>query len=447
MSRILNEAKKRYNDFIISNNLESHEHQKYGVLWCLDRESNSNPYLDNKNGGFLADEMGLGKTIMMLALIKVNILARSTLIVVPPPLLKQWEIKIEKLLKIKPTVVYGYGKKKLNIENSNIVLTTYGNLNCSSPNIKEKKFDRVIFDEAHHLKNKNSECYKNALQIDSKITWLITGTPLQNKMEDIYNLGNLLNLNRSSIEKNFEKFKKICILHRKKANANIILPEVKEFIISVKWETVLEKQMLLEMMTKIDADKRNALMHMIQQRKMCIAPNSLNENIKELYNVSNKIFNSTKNSKSKINEVVNIMKKNKNNGKKKMLFCHFRKEMDTIEKELEKIGYNKIEKIDGRITEKRRNEIFLEASDDDDKVFIMQIQSCSEGLNLQMFSEVYFVSPHWNPCVEEQAIARCHRIGQRQEVHVYKFKMENSIEYYIKSVQDAKIELRRGLLF
>lgn len=447
MSRILNEAKKRYNDFIISNNLESHEHQKYGVLWCLDRECNSNPYLDNKNGGFLADEMGLGKTIMMLALIKVNILARSTLIVVPPPLLRQWEIKIENLLKVKPIVVYGYGKKNLKIENSSIILTTYGNLNSSLPNIKEKKFDRVIFDEAHHLKNKNSECYKNALDIDSKITWLITGTPLQNKMEDIYNLGNLLNLNKSSIEKNFEKFKKICILHRKKANANIILPEVKEFIINVKWETTIEKEMLVEMMTKIDTDKGNLLLHIIQQRKMCISPNSLNENFKELYNVSDKLFNGTKNSKSKINEVVNIMKKNKNNGKKKMLFCHFRKEMDTIEKELEKIGYNKIEKIDGRITEKRRNEIFLEATDDDDKVFIMQIQSCSEGLNLQMFSEVYFVSPHWNPCVEEQAIARCHRLGQRQEVHVYKFKMENSIEYYIKSVQDAKIELRRGLLF
>ena len=447
MSRILNEAKKRYNDFIISNNLESHEHQKYGVLWCLDRECNSNPYLDNKNGGFLADEMGLGKTIMMLALIKVNILARSTLIVVPPPLLRQWEIKIENLLKVKPIVVYGYGKKKLNIENSNIVLTTYGNLKSSLPNIKEKKFDRVIFDEAHHLKNKNSECYKNALDIDSKITWLITGTPLQNKMKDIYNLGNLLNLNKSSIEKNFEKFKKICILHRKKANANIILPEVKEFIINVKWETTIEKEMLVEMMTKIDADKGNLLLHIIQQRKMCTSPNSLNENFKELYNVSDELFNGTKNSKSKINEVINIMKKNKNNGKKKMLFCHFRKEMDTIEKELEKIGYNKIEKIDGRITEKRRNEIFLEATDDDDKVFIMQIQSCSEGLNLQMFSEVYFVSPHWNPCVEEQAIARCHRLGQRQEVHVYKFKMENSIEYYIKSVQDAKIELRRGLLF
>ena len=62
-------------------------------------------------------------------------------------------------------------------------------------------------------------------------------------------------------------------------------------------------------------------------------------------------------------------------------------------------------------------------------------------------SEVYFVSPHWNPCVEEQAIARCHRLGQRQEVHVYRFKMDNSIEFYIKSVQDTKIELRRELLF
>ena len=70
-------------------------------------------------------------------------------------------------------------------------------------------------------------------------------------MSDIYNLGGLLNLNKKSIVNNLEQFKKICILHRKKANANIVLLEIKDFIIDVKWETVLEKQMLLEMMIKV----------------------------------------------------------------------------------------------------------------------------------------------------------------------------------------------------
>jgi SNF2 family DNA or RNA helicase len=78
-------------------------------------------------------------------------------------------------------------------------------------------------------------------------------------------------------------------------------------------------------------------------------------------------------------------------------------------------------------------------------VLILQIQTGCEGLNLQEnYSEIYFVSPHWNPAVEEQAIARCHRIGQKKEVFVYRFEMGNfvedlrTIENYVDNVQIRK---------
>ena len=89
----------------------------------------------------------------------------------------------------------------------------------------------------------------------------------------------------------------------------------------------------------------------------------------------------------------------------------------------------------------------------------MQIQSCCEGLNLQEhFSEVYFVSPHWNPCVEDQAIARCHRIGQTKTVNVFKFEMVGfvkdieqdiapiSMEKYVNKIQNNKREISRMML-
>lgn len=444
MSRLIKKAKVDYNEFIESNNLDIHNYQRYGMLWCLDNELTTNPFLNNKHGGFLADEMGLGKTIMMLSLMYVN-KQPKTLIVVPPPLVRQWEEKVIQLLKVVPSIVYGYNKHKLNINESEIVITTYGNLNCSTPNIQEQNYDRIIFDEAHHLKNKSSECYKNAQSLKSRIKWLITGTPLQNKMKDIYNLAELLNLDRKLISKNLETFKKTCILHRKKENANIMLPALKEFNIEIDFENIEEKKLIVEMLKKLLDDRQNSLVHMIRQRQMCIVPSVLNRNIKEIYNVNDEIFEKATSTKSKINKVVEKIYENRNNNKGKIIFCHFKKEIDTIKNELVKKGCHEdyILKIDGRLTTKKKNEIFSEQ--DGNKILIMQIQSCSEGLNLQMFSEIYFVSPHWNPCVEEQAIARCHRLGQRQEVHVYKFKMKYTIEEYILGVQNVKLDLRKEL--
>jgi len=123
---------------------------------------------------------------------------------------------------------------------------------------------------------------------------------------------------------------------------------------------------------------------------------------------------------SKINAVVNMVIERKDNGTGKLIFCHYTKEIDEIKMRLLAGGLKKVVTYDGR-TGKNTN-ILTEPAD----ALILQIQTGCEGLNLQdNYSEIYFVSPHWNPAVEDQAIARCYRIGQRKPVNVYKYIMDN----------------------
>jgi SNF2 family DNA or RNA helicase len=104
------------------------------------------------------------------------------------------------------------------------------------------------------------------------------------------------------------------------------------------------------------------------------------------------------------------------------VFCHFHDEIDELRKKLEQGGIHKIACFDGRLTQTFRQQTL----DEGYEALILQIQTGCEGLNLQeKYSEIYFVSPHWNPAIEDQAIARCHRIGQTKDVKVYRFNMEN----------------------
>lgn len=151
------------------------------------------------------------------------------------------------------------------------------------------------------------------------------------------------------------------------------------------------------------------------------------------------------NNSSKLSKVIETIV-NSEKEKKKIVFCHFRAEIDEIYRKLSSNNY-KTEIIDGRTNNSKRISILNNVKNID--VLILQIQTGCEGLNLQTFSEVYFVSPHWNPSIEEQAIARCHRIGQTEEVNIYRFIMgahepeqnSQSLEMHTKEVQKRKLKI------
>ena len=114
-------------------------------------------------------------------------------------------------------------------------------------------------------------------------------------------------------------------------------------------------------------------------------------------------------------------------GRKSIVFCHYRREMTQLRDMLLRSGVvaseDDIAIIDGTVGPRVRSRIFAAAP----TVLILQIRTCSEGLNLQSYSDVYFISPHWNPCVEDQAIARCYRMGQTSQVRVFRFYMTDFI--------------------
>ena len=137
----------------------------------------------------------------------------------------------------------------------------------------------------------------------------------------------------------------------------------------------------------------------------------------------------------------------KDNGNGKLVFCHFKEEMNELADRLRRGGLN-VGILDGTITKNARQKLLNEKKD----VLILQIQTGCEGLNLQdNYSEVYFVSPHWNPYVEDQAIARCHRIGQKKPVFVWRFEMNNfdssstsSVEKKTKNLEEYVVDVQNG---
>ena len=157
--------------------------------------------------------------------------------------------------------------------------------------------------------------------------------------------------------------------------------------------------------------------------------------------------------------MINTINERKENNNKKIVFCHYRGEIDIIASRLTVLGIN-VSKFDGRTSKKDRKEKLINPVD----VLILQINTACEGLNLQDYNEIYFVSPHWNPAIEDQAIARCHRIGQRREVEVFRFQMSGSefaattdgeeedddctktLEEYCLEVQDNKRNMREIMI-
>ena len=141
-----------------------------------------------RGGGILADEMGLGKTFQMMGLIAAD--PKKTLVVVPPALLDQWRNVLTKFLEA-PAFFHGL-KKDTDFSQSTIVLTTY-NILMRKP-IQDQEWPRVIYDQAHHLRNKNSKKFKGAEALNAKICWMVTGTPIQNRKSDLHSRGEILKI-------------------------------------------------------------------------------------------------------------------------------------------------------------------------------------------------------------------------------------------------------------
>jgi SNF2 family DNA or RNA helicase len=442
-----------FHKFIEQAGLEKKTYQQEGVDWCVEREGSE----DYCKGGIIADEMGLGKTIMMIGTLIQNF-KMPNLIILPLVILDQWKVHFKQTTGHTPLVYYGAVKKAVTynmLQNIPIVLTTYGTMisdNKTDKKLQAVKWSRIIFDEAHHMRNKNTHCYKSAISLKSDMKWLITGTPIQNHINDLYSLFDILGISNKVYTKtdNLRLLMNTIVLKRTKKEVGITLPEVHTTRVCTVWKNDNEQKFTETVHNNIGLDKKMLLAMMMYERMMCVYPKLLDgANMKTIraMGIGKDFENGTKHH-SKMDSVIDRIVERKYNGNRKIIFTNFKGEIDFIKNKLTEQGMV-VEYIDGRITTSQRKLVLNNVLD----VLILQIKTGNEGLNLQQYNEVYFVTPDWNPQTEKQAIARCHRIGQKKEVHVFRFVMDSfdkdnkttNIEMYSEKVQEKKREIEKSI--
>jgi len=489
---------EQFQRWVTKAGLDHKEHQEDGVLWCLARETCKIP-LSSVRGGIVADEMGLGKTILMLGCIVSNFKGLGgvyrTLVILPRSLLQQWAELMERFLGHRPLLYHGSRIKSITpatLEEAPIVLTTYGMIS------KRKKesplaalfWNRIIFDEAHHMRNAKTAIFRGAVKLRGNIKWLVTGTPVQNRHTDFYSLCAVLGLEAAFYANpaNIPHIINYHCLRRTKADIGIKLPPLDQQNIIVRWRSDAERNLAYQIhslvnfcpvgLDNVDALIRNlcgnsTLPALTRARQICVSPHLLQGAVRRLKiqgRIAPDVHLRRITTCSKVTAIVEHIRAHLDVERRKLIFCHYRGEIDLFRALFEKVGIS-VGVVDGRTRASEKKCALRSVLSRGDwrsicktwwkqeviynlvspflapQVLLVQIQTASEGLNMQHFHDIYFSSPHWNPAVEDQAIARCHRIGQQAPVKVYRFLMEAfddeniTLDYYCQQIQETKRKL------
>ncbi|BDC97090.1 hypothetical protein TRSA_21890 (plasmid) [Treponema saccharophilum] len=405
----------------------------------------------NKFGGCLADDMGLGKTFQVISFLgdsEVKKEMDKVLIVVPKSLLTNWTKEFEKFKSpYKVGIYHGADRKNFDFEKFDVVLTTYSTAYLDLQKLNEFVFSLAIFDEIQIVKNHKSITSDAMKQIKAKQKIGLSGTPMENGISELWNVMDILNPNvfmdhasfmRRYGNKNYAELKTILnlfILRRMKKDVLSQLPEKNEQIVYCDMDTdqrslytsinIAVKKLVVEM--KI-FDASLILKSLTLLRECCDHTLLLNEetNIK-------RIDESCKLDALKI-LVGNLV----GSGHKILIFSSYTSMLKIIMDELKKDEATKdiLFYLDGQT--KDRQNLVNEFEAAEKGIFLISIKAGGVGLNLVSAQDVIIFDPWWNPFVEQQAIDRAYRIGQKNDVTVYKMVAANTIEEKIIEMQKNK---------
>jgi SNF2 family DNA or RNA helicase len=415
-----------------TNGYKLHPHQVNGLKWLIQKEQLS-------CGGILADDMGLGKTIQMLSLI-IALPKKLTLIVVPANLIKQWSKAINALSPT-TTLIIHWSDSRINRQSlskiantkNSIVITSYGLV--ESKEIQALKVDRLICDEAHVFRNHKTKLFQKLLEISAKKKWLMTGTPIQNKLKDLINLFSFVGIHCT--KSNLEEQISIHLLRRTKEELNLKLPNIQRKTTLIK-PTNSEKK-FYERIESGSIALEYEIEKILRQRQASISTTYSAHSLEKTLNID---FSKYFGNNSKLNYIAKDIPKQIHDGKKIIVFTHFKYETEYL---ASKISNNDVSYgiISGSVTISERNKII---ANKEHNVLLVQIVAGGTGLNLQDYNFVYFTSPHFNPAIEEQAVCRVFRIGQTENVIIKHVITIGTYEDRIKEIQTAKLDLIYSLI-
>ena len=429
-------------------------YQKQGVYWM-------NFLSKNGFSGILADEMGLGKTVQALTFLQIT--GGKSLIVCPSSLIYNWQREAERFVPgIKVLCIQGGNRHGLfdKIPEADLVITSYPLLRRDIDRYRNIQFDTAILDEAQHIKNPDTQNSQAATAIRAGNRFVLTGTPMENSVRDLWSVMNFLMPGYLGTRQDFkERYEQPLIrdpsavqmkrlskrlqpfmLRRLKRNVITELPDKLEQVayceLSEK-QAEIYKGLLTTARTEIDRamnEKGEGQGHMV----MLTALLRLRQACCDLRLLG--IQSDQKNGASaKLDVLEELLQEAMDGGHRILIFSQFVSMLTILKERLNDLGIEYCY-LDGQ-TKDRASEVDRFQQNDSIPVFLISLKAGGVGLNLTAADTVIHFDPWWNPAVEAQATDRAHRIGQSKVVTSYKLIARDTVEEKILNLQNKKKEM------
>ena len=410
-------------------------------------------------GACLADDMGLGKTVQALALLLNRANLGAALVVCPASVVPNWVSETNRFAPTLNVVLLTQDNRRETLRKADafdLVITTYGLMQSEEKLFALEKWATVILDEAHAIKNFHTKTSKAAMNLDADFRLVMTGTPVQNHLGEVWNLFHFINPGLLGTLQQFtdrfvktgeqgaKRLKKLVapyILRRTKNSVLEELPPKTEIVKQVElsdeerifYEAIRRQAIenLRDATGPAGQQHLRALAEITRLRLACCHPALVEPDL----NISS----------SKLAAFVEIVDELRSNNHRALVFSQFVKHLAIIRRELDerKIKYKY---LDGATTlpERERNVRDFQAGEGE--LFLISLKAGGLGINLTAADYVIHLDPWWNPAIEDQASDRTHRIGQKRPVTIYRLVSQHTIEEKIIRLHHTKRDIADRLL-
>lgn len=456
------------------------DYQRKGFNWLASMH-------ENKLGACLADDMGLGKTLQVISLLlyvtelerkkmqsvptgqldlfgfeESRASGRPHLVVMSPSLLHNWE---RELARFAPglRLIRHAGSRRTSDERpllqADVILTTYGVVRNDKEMLQRMEFNYVVLDESQLIKNMRSASFQSVRTLKSENRIVLTGTPVENSLTDLWSqltflqpglLGTfhffkgefVIPIEQNNDDQKLEKLQKLVrpfILRRTKEEVAPELPDQTRILnystMDGEQKKIYEERksfyrnLILETVEKSGLQNNQMLIlrGLTQLRQIAIHPLLENPDYTG--------------DSAKFRDVMTRLEALASEGRKVLIFSQFVKHLEIYRKAFEEQGLA-YSWLTGSVPMVNRGRIIDEFDNHEGfRAFLIQTKTGGAGLNLTKADCVFLLDPWWNPALEEQAISRSHRIGQKQQVFVWRFITQDSIEEKIMRLQERKSKL------
>lgn len=414
-------------------------------------------------GGILADDMGLGKTLQTISMMEIareeNPDHAPFLVVAPTSVVSNWASECAKFAPaMNVAVISGMeGKRGTPLEDAvrgaNVVVTSYALFRGEAEKYRELNWSGLILDEAQQIKNFASHGHRAARLLGAPFTLVVTGTPLENNLLELWALASLAapgllgnrakftEFYRTPIEKEqnpdrlalLQRRLRPFLLRRTKDLVASELPPKQEQVIEIDLHPKhrklydlrfqRERQKILGLVNDMDANRFQIFKSLTMLRQLALDP---------------ALVDAGSAPSAKLDALVELLAEAAEEGHRVLVLSQFTRFLGSARDRTEEAGLDSCY-LDGSTT--NRGDVIDEFRSGDAPVFFVSLKAGGFGLNLVEADYVVLLDPWWNPAVEAQAIDRTHRIGQERPVFVYRLVASNTIEKKVIALREAKAEL------